>query len=121
VANVHLAVWLLFLEDGRLMDSFFGGVHVPFNCRFLVAQTKDDAVELTEVYRVTGSHPLSVRRCGFWKDDRLIFCKGSLYESRSNLQGLTMRAISMDVSWVALCVMSFRILKLTVVPLYKKE
>ena len=99
MSNIHLAVWLLLLEDGRSVDSFFSDVHIPFNCRFLVAQSKGDSVELTEVYRVTASQPLTVSRCGVWRNGQPIPCKGNLYDRRNNLQGLVIRAVTMEVRW----------------------
>jgi hypothetical protein len=93
-----LAVWLLFLKDDFPVDDFFSDVHVPFNCLFLVAQSANDTVQLTEVYRVSSNHPLTVSHYGVWKQNHSVFCRGNLYDRRNNLQGLSMRAVSVNVS-----------------------
>jgi len=96
--DVHLAVWLLFLKDDLPVDDFFSDVHVPFNCLFLVAQSANDTVQLTEVYRVSSNHPLTVSHYGVWKQNYSVFRRGNLYDRRNSLQGLSMRAVSVNVS-----------------------
>jgi hypothetical protein len=105
MSKIHMAVWLLLLEDGRSEDSFFNDVHLSFSCRFLVAQSKGDSVELTELYRVTASQPLTVSRCGVWRTGHPIPRKGSLYDRRNSLQGLVVRAVTMEVRWSVLFIL----------------
>jgi hypothetical protein len=98
LSGVHLAVWLLFLEGSQSLDEFFSDVHVPFNWRFLVAQPENDTVLLTEVYRVSATHTLTVNHYGVWTEGHPIRSRGNLYDGRRDLQGLRMRAVSFNVS-----------------------
>jgi hypothetical protein len=94
---MRLAIWLLFLEDDRSVDNVLSGLHVPFDCRFLVAQSEGDAVRLTEVYRVTANHPLTLNHHGIWKKGYPIFNQVNIYERRNDLQGLVIKAITQNV------------------------
>jgi hypothetical protein len=97
LSNMHSAIWLLFLEDGRSVDNVLSGLHVPFNCRFLVAQSEGDTVQLTEVYRVSANHPLTLNHYGIWRKGCPMSRKVNVYEGRNNLQGLVMKAIIINV------------------------
>jgi hypothetical protein len=70
---------------------------VPFNCRFLVAQSEGDAIQLTEVYRVSANHPLTLNHYGIWRKGYPMSSKVNVYEGRNNLQGLVMKAIIINV------------------------
>jgi hypothetical protein len=94
---MHLAIWLLFLEDDRPVDNVLSDLHVPFNCRFLVAQCEGDTVQLTEVYRVTANHPLTLNHYGLWRKGYPMSSKVNVHEGRNNLQGLVMKAIIINV------------------------
>jgi hypothetical protein len=95
---MRLGIWLLFLDDGHSVGNVLSDLHVPFNCRFLVAQSEGDTVRLTEVYRVTANHPLTLNHHGIWKKGYPMSSQASLYERRNDLQGLVMKAITLNVS-----------------------
>ncbi|PSN41905.1 hypothetical protein C0J52_06804 [Blattella germanica] len=40
------------------LNTIFAEVNIPFDCLFFVAQSDDNTVYLTEVYRITPSYPL---------------------------------------------------------------
>ncbi|KAJ4448495.1 hypothetical protein ANN_10511 [Periplaneta americana] len=94
--GLSIPLWLLFFEEEQTVEEFFGDVHIPFNCRFLVAQLDGDMIQLLEVYRVTRHFALTIAQYGVWKDGALIDYKLNFYDGRNNLQGFTMTAISMD-------------------------
>jgi hypothetical protein len=94
---MRLAIWLLFLEEGRSVDNVLGDLHVPFNCRFLVARIADDTAHLKEVYRVTANHSLTLNHHGTWKKGYPLSSKVTIYKNRSDLQGIVMKAITLNV------------------------
>jgi hypothetical protein len=92
------ATWLLFLET-KLLDEYFLGIHIPFDCEFLVAQrTGDNTVVLSEIYRVNSSYALQTYPFGAWTRHGDLSCPNvSLYQRRDNLQGLVLRTAFLKV------------------------
>jgi hypothetical protein len=91
------AVWLLFLDTS--VDQFFEDIYIPVDCEFLVAQRSgSNIVLLTEIYRLDKGFPLQHQRFGVWNKSSLHVSTGSLVRRRSNFQGLTITATSMNVS-----------------------
>jgi hypothetical protein len=92
------ATWLLFLETKHL-DEYFVGIHIPFDCEFLVVrQAADKAVVLTEHYRVKPSHPLQTYPFGSWTSHGGLSCPNvSFYQRRDNLQGLVLKTAFLKV------------------------
>jgi hypothetical protein len=92
------ATWLLFL-DAELLDEFFRGIHIPFDCEFLVVQPRDNAAVLTEVYRVKPSFPLQKYPFGTWSTGDGLFCTNvSFYQRRDSLQGVVLKTAFVKVS-----------------------
>jgi len=53
------AIWLLFRDTNTSLEQFFTNINIPFDCQFLVARPQSGRViVLTEVYRVSPTHPL---------------------------------------------------------------
>nr|CAD7194510.1 unnamed protein product [Timema douglasi] len=91
-------IWLLFTKDQPL-DGALKGLHVPFNCEFLVAAVRTSLVNLTEVYRVKRDGPLVQDLYGaWWPKGRTIWPSVNMYERRNDLQGVTVRAIRISHS-----------------------
>lgn len=96
--NIAEAKWLLFLTEGNV-DNFFADINIPFNCEFLVARPTRNSVALFEVYRVAQGKPLNDIYFGRWTlMSGLVKEKASLYQRRSDLQGIVIRAVTADVS-----------------------
>nr|CAD7570763.1 unnamed protein product [Timema californicum] len=86
-------IWLLFTKDQPL-DGALKGLHVPFNCEFLVAAVRTSLVNLTEVYRVKRDGPLVQDLYGaWWPKGRTIWPSVNMYQRRNDLQGVIVRAI----------------------------
>jgi len=91
------AVWLLFLETS--VDRFLENVYIPVDCEFLVAQrSRDDAVQLAEVYKMGQGLPLQRQHFGTWDQNGLLVSTESLVRRRSNFHNYTMTATSFNVS-----------------------
>jgi hypothetical protein len=91
--------WLLFLNGNTSLEDFFYGVNIPFDCKFLVAQSRGNRIHLTEVYRVADGMPLQTYPYGAWDPNngsRLTTTK--LYERRNNLHGVNMKGVTVQVS-----------------------
>jgi hypothetical protein len=88
--NLSHAIWLLFLDSNSSLEEFFADINIPFDCEFLVAQPEgDNAVGLTEVYRVGPTLPLQTYRFGNWTPGGgLTWPSKSFLHRRNNLQGL---------------------------------
>nr|CAD7256869.1 unnamed protein product [Timema shepardi] len=81
-------IWLLFTKDQPL-DGALKGLHVPFNCEFLVAAVRTSLVNLTEVYRVKRDGPLVQDLYGaWWPKGRTIWPSVNMYQRRNDLQGV---------------------------------
>lgn len=68
-------------------------MNIPFDCEFLVAQEEgDNTVILTEVYRVSSSHPLQTFHFGKWIQRTVPkWPTNGLYRRRNNLQELAIK------------------------------
>ncbi|XP_021924652.1 probable glutamate receptor [Zootermopsis nevadensis] len=64
--NFSIDIWVLFLDAESLLEEFFAGIYIPFDCEFLVAQIEDKYVSLTEVYHIGPARPLQTYRFGTW-------------------------------------------------------
>jgi hypothetical protein len=98
------ANWLLFLERDSHFDQFFAGIHIPFDCKLLVAQPVDThVVTVTEVYRVSPSLPLQTHRLGNWTAGGTVcWSTQSFYERRKTLQGIVLKTGVIQVRFVGL-------------------
>ena len=80
--------WLVFVEA----DTDLSDVNIPFDCEFLVAQQALENVTLSEVYRVSPSHPLQYHQFATWSPgEGLVRTSSSLYRRRNNLQGMILK------------------------------
>jgi hypothetical protein len=86
-------VWLAFSESGSLLEKFFTGINIPFDCEFLVAQKTDGCITLTEIYSISPALPLQTYRFGNWSP-RVGVSWPSLrfYQRRNGLQNIVLRA-----------------------------
>ncbi|XP_069695080.1 probable glutamate receptor [Periplaneta americana] len=90
-------IWLLFMDDGVVMDDFFSDVYVPLDCEFLVAQEVEERTLLTEVYRVDEAMSLQKQVFGAWSPQLgLEHIKDTFYTRRNDFQGLVMRGITRE-------------------------
>jgi hypothetical protein len=87
------ATWLLFLDTQLLLEEFFLDTYIPFDCEFLVVQEAgNNAVLLTEVYRIKSELPLQTRLFGTWTSPSgLTWPNINLHRRRDNLQGITLK------------------------------
>jgi hypothetical protein len=94
--------WLLFLDSNSSLEEFFADINIPFDCEFLVAQPEgDNAVGLTEVYRVGPTLTLQTYCFGNWTPGGgLTWPSLKLYQRRNNLQGLVLKIGAASVSIV---------------------
>jgi hypothetical protein len=91
------AVWLLFLDTS--VEQFLEDVYIPVDCEFLVAQRSgENAVLLTELYRLGMKFPLHRQHFGTWNQNGLHVAAQSLVRRRSNFHGFTITATSINVS-----------------------
>jgi hypothetical protein len=98
------ANWLLFLERDSPIEQFFAGIHIPFDCKLLVAQPGDSrVVTVTEVYRVSPSLPLQTHSLGNWTAGGTVnWSTQSFYERRKTLQGIVLKTGVIQVRFVGL-------------------
>jgi hypothetical protein len=87
--------WLVFLEDD--MDDFFSDINIPLNCVLLVARSEGDRVVLTEVYRIAPALPLQTHTVAEWNMGNVSWPRYSLYQRRSDLQGLVIKTGTIHV------------------------
>ena len=91
------ATWLLFLETS--FDQFLEDVYIPVDCEFLVAQRSgEEAIQLTEVYRMDEGLPLQRQHFGTWDQNGLRVSTESLIRRRSNFHNYTITGTSFNVS-----------------------
>jgi hypothetical protein len=97
------ANWLLFLQRDSPIDQFFAGIHIPFDCKLLVAQPGDShVVTVAEVYRVSPSLPLQTHRLGNWTAGGTVYWSTeSFYERRKTLQGIVLKTGTIQVRFVS--------------------
>jgi hypothetical protein len=99
--QTHFArsVWLLLLNVGTQIDVFFADIDVLVNSEVFVAHRPQHYVQLTEVYRVKTGYPLQRYQFGALSARNVLSTTSvDFYERRSNLQGLTMEAVTIHVS-----------------------
>jgi hypothetical protein len=93
------SVWLLLLTVRTQIDVFFADVDVLVNSEVFVAHRPKGHVEVTEVYRVRAGYPLQTYEFGALSVRNVLSTSNvGFYERRSNLQGLTMKALTIHVS-----------------------
>ena len=105
-SSISSGKWLIFLDTVTSLEDFFTYIHVPLDCKFLVAQNSnvegEEYVEVafTEVYRVRPSLPLQKHRVGNWSSSTgVVWSAVPFYERRKDLQGITINAaLTEDVS-----------------------
>ncbi|KAJ4450810.1 hypothetical protein ANN_02240 [Periplaneta americana] len=93
--------WLLLPNPATDKDfSSLAGVHIPFDCEFIVAQRAGASVHLTEVYRVSEATSLRSEHYGTWS--RVTGLRGiphkRLYCRRDNLEGLNLLGVTSNSS-----------------------
>ncbi|KAL0269924.1 UNVERIFIED_CONTAM: hypothetical protein PYX00_007506 [Menopon gallinae] len=96
--RVKDSIWLIFLDDD--IEGFFSEANLLFDCQVIVANVRtEDMVILYEVYRVRKDYPLRYDYYGKWtRDGGLDVAKDTLYDRRSNLEGLVLKAGSV-INW----------------------
>jgi hypothetical protein len=93
------SVWLLLLNVGTKIDVFFANIDVLVNSEVFVAHRQQQYVQLTEVYRVRNGYPLQKYQFGSLSARNVLSTTNvAFYKRRSNLQGLTMEALTIHVS-----------------------
>ncbi|PSN34588.1 Ionotropic receptor 115 [Blattella germanica] len=93
--SMSASAWLVFLSDSSTED-YFSDIYIPFSCQFLVAERRNDFIELRELYRVADGKPLITFPFGSWNSYGHN-CTGTfLYERRNNLHGLQIKATTMN-------------------------
>ena len=95
--QIHLsnAIWLLFSESQDVAENWI----IPIDSEFLIASQQLNGVVLSEVYRVSPSHPLQFRNFFIQNTAKDLSCSAkSLYQRRSDLKGLIFRTGILDVS-----------------------
>jgi hypothetical protein len=98
-AEFSQSVWLLLLNVGTKIDTFFADIDVLVDSEVFVAHRPKDYVQLTEVYRVRNGYPLQKYEFGTVSArNDLKTTNVAFYERRSNLKGLTMEALTIHVS-----------------------
>jgi hypothetical protein len=87
----HRARWLLFLPKTSSIEDAFREINIPLDCEFLVAQRREELVQLSEVYRVHATFPLEVHHVGNWSlNDGLQWTGRHILQRRANLRGLNL-------------------------------
>ncbi|XP_014488825.1 PREDICTED: glutamate receptor U1-like [Dinoponera quadriceps] len=91
--------WLVFFEDGLELADFFLDIYIPFDCKFMVAQSSANVSGreiITEVYQVDREKELRSNQFGVWDMGKGL--KGpetrSLYFRRNDLYGQNIRVAS---------------------------
>jgi hypothetical protein len=94
------SIWLLLMNTGTGMETFFTDIVVPVDSELLVAQRQEDEVQLTEVYRVKRGYPLQEHAFGTVSGRNKVLNATDIafYNRRNNLQGLIMEAATTEVS-----------------------
>lgn len=91
--------WLVFFNNETKFTDFFFKIYVPFDCKFMVAQSSANGREIiTEVYQVDRGKELRSMQFGVW--DVKNGLKGpthGLFLRRNNLFGQNIRITSVHV------------------------
>ncbi|XP_069683258.1 probable glutamate receptor [Periplaneta americana] len=89
--------WLLLSDAEDFLDDLFAGVDIPFDCELLVARRHGKVVLLTEVYRISPTHPLHKAHFGNWTPlQGLMSQAASLYRRRNSLRGLQLKTSTIN-------------------------
>ncbi|XP_039314129.1 glutamate receptor-like [Solenopsis invicta] len=92
--------WLVFFGNETSITEFFFEIHVPFDCKFMVAQSSPNVIGreiITEVYRVDRGKELRSNQFGVWDVKHgLKGPKHGLYFRRNDLFGQNIRVTSID-------------------------
>ena len=76
-------------------------LNIPLDCQFLVANQHGEQVELLEAYKLRSSQRLKYQNFGNWDPSSgLSSRKASLYNRRTDLENVTFKAGTIDVSLV---------------------
>ncbi|XP_071625720.1 probable glutamate receptor isoform X1 [Temnothorax longispinosus] len=92
--------WLVFFSNGTKFADFFFEIYVPFDCKFMVAQSSANVTDteiITEVYQVDKRKELRSMQFGIW--DVRNGLKGptrGLFLRRNNLFGQNIRVASVQ-------------------------
>ncbi|KAJ4445619.1 hypothetical protein ANN_12301 [Periplaneta americana] len=91
------ASWFLAL-NGVTSEQFFKDVDIPFDCLFIVARSSGHvAINLTEVYRVDASLPITESPYCTWTARKGLSCpEANFFRRRSTLRDLSLRVIWPD-------------------------
>lgn len=90
--------WLVFFKNETKFVDFFFEIYVPFDCKFMVAQSSPNVIGreiITEVYQVDRGKQLRSMRFGIW--DARSGLNGptrGLFLRRNNLYGQNIRVTS---------------------------
>ncbi|XP_028047966.1 glutamate receptor ionotropic, delta-1 isoform X2 [Monomorium pharaonis] len=90
--------WLVFFGNETKLADFFLEIYVPFDCKFMVAQSSANVIGreiITEVYQVDKGKELRSMQFGVWDlRDGLKGPKRGLFSRRNNLFGQNIRVTS---------------------------
>ncbi|PSN34591.1 hypothetical protein C0J52_19840 [Blattella germanica] len=90
-------MWLLFLSDDICLEEEFSSIYVPFNCKFMISQLRNNTFYITEIYRINLEMPVFTYPFGFWRTDNTWrLANNALYGRRDSLEGLTMKGVSIE-------------------------
>ncbi|XP_032687916.1 uncharacterized protein LOC116852050 [Odontomachus brunneus] len=90
--------WLIFFDNATELAEFFFNIYIPFDCKFMVAQSSanvDDREIITEVYQIDRDKELRSNQFGVW--NRRKGLKGptrGLFLRRNDLYGQNIRVTS---------------------------
>lgn len=96
--------WLIFFDSETEFAEFFFDIYIPFDCKFMVAQSStivNDREIITEVYKVDRDKELRSNQFGVW--DMTKGLKGptrGLFLRRNDLYGQNIRVTSVCVSFL---------------------
>lgn len=93
--------WLVFFDNETNLEDFFFNVYVPFDCKFMVAQSSINETGkeiITEVYQIHKDKELRSNQFGVWDAERgLEGPSHGLYQRRNDLFGQNLRVASLQV------------------------
>ncbi|CAL1673816.1 unnamed protein product [Lasius platythorax] len=92
--------WLVFFDNETNLEDFFFNVYVPFDCKFMVAQSSINETGkeiITEVYQIHKDKELRSNQFGVWDAERgLEGPSHGLYQRRNDLFGQNLRVASLQ-------------------------
>lgn len=93
--------WLVFFNNKTKFADFFFEIYIPFDCKFMVAQSSDNVIDreiITEVYQVDRGKELRFMNFGTWDvRNGLKSPRHGLFLRRNNLFGQNIRVTSVHV------------------------